>query len=138
MKRILACVCIALALGGCCKRQAAGGGTVRVITPAQLAEHPAAQRDKCLIVSGRLRNAGANYFTDLRLELYDGTGAAIAVKPWLPLELPPQRAGAAGSRPAVLSDYLGKNVRITGCWKKDESRYELEVQQAEIITEAQE
>ena len=135
---MLACACIALALAGCCKRQSAGGGAAQSVTLARLARDPAALQGQNISVIGRLRNAGGNYFTGLRLELADNAGAAVAVRPWLPLEVPPARPGAAGNRPAVLSDYLGKNVRITGCWGKEGSHYELEVQQAEIITEAQE
>ena len=138
MKRILVYACIALALAGCHQRQTAGGGAARDVTLAQLANDPAALQDRPVAVSGLLRNAGGNYFTDLRLELADGAGAAVAVKPWLPQEVPPPRPGATGQpRPAVLSDYLEKNVRLTGCLRKEGSGYQLEVQQADVIKQAQ-
>jgi hypothetical protein len=35
----------------------------------------------------------------------------------------------------VLSDYLGKTVRITGVLRRDGAAGQIEVQQAEIITE---
>ncbi len=135
MKRILAVACLALVLAGGCRRQTAGRGAPQPATVAQLSRDAAAWRDRCVTVSGRLGNAGGNYFTDLRLELADSTGAAVAVKPWLPLELPPPRPGAPRQRPAVLSDYLGKRVTIRACLRRDTEPSYLEVQSIEIITE---
>jgi hypothetical protein len=131
--RILVIAACALAAGACCKRQACNS-SVPAVSVTKLTERPAGYLGRTVTVNGLLRNAGGNYFTDLRLELSDGR-AAVVVQPWLPLEVPPMRTGAGGNRPPVLSDYLGKKVKITGCLRKDGEIFLLEVQQAEIIAE---
>jgi hypothetical protein len=131
--RILVMAVCAMAAGACCKRQACHS-SVPAVSVAKLSARPAGYLDRTVTVNGLLRNAGGNYFTDLRLELSDGA-AAVAVRPWLPLEVPPMRAGAGGNRPAVLSDYLNKTVKITGCLRKEGEAMSLEVHQAEIIAE---
>lgn len=128
---LVVCALAALA-AGCCKRQACDSSTAEM-SISELAARPAAFLDRNIKVSGLLNNAGGNYFTDLRLELSD-SGAAIAVRPWLPIEVQ-MRPGAGGRRPAVLSDYLGKTVRITGCLRREGDAYSLEVQQVEILAE---
>jgi hypothetical protein len=136
MKRspaVLALCALVALTAGCCKRQACGGAGPAASVP-ELAGSPAGFLDRTVTVAGLLSNAGGNYFTDLRLVLSDG-GSSAAVRPWLPLEVPPRRPGAGTSRPAVLSDYLGKKVRITGCLRKEGTGYVLEVQQADIIAE---
>jgi len=133
MRPLIVFVCIVLSTAGCCKRQVCDS-KVPMATVSRLAAQPASFLDRTVTVNGLLRNAGGNYFTDLRLELSDGA-AAVVVQSWLPLEVPPMRTGAGGNRPAVLSDYLGKKVKITGCLRKDGEIFLLEVQQAEIIAE---
>ncbi|HTY09151.1 MAG TPA: hypothetical protein VMF29_08300 [Candidatus Edwardsbacteria bacterium] len=136
MIRIIICTCLALALAGCHQRQAAGGGAAPEVALARLARDPAALQDRRVAVSGLLRNTGANYFTDLRLALTDSTGAAVAVRPWLPAEVPPPRPGAAPrTPPAVQSQFLDQRVRLTGCLRKDGADYQFDVQQAEILKE---
>ncbi len=128
---LAACLLLPLS-AGCCKRQACGGPAA--VTAAGLAADPGRYAGREVTVAGTLDNAGTNYFTDLRLELRDG-GSAVAVRPWLPLEVPPPRPGATARRPAVLSDYLGQRVRISGTVRREGETYQLEVRQAEIITE---
>jgi hypothetical protein len=130
---ILAICALAALAAGCCRRQACGSAAP-VVALSRLAAKPASFAGRPLTVKGVLNNAGSNYFTDLKLVLSDG-GSAVAVLPWLPLEVPPRRPGAAGDRPAVLSDYLGKQVKITGSLRKDGEAYSIEVQQADIIAE---
>ncbi|MDI6739063.1 MAG: hypothetical protein QME74_01715, partial [Candidatus Edwardsbacteria bacterium] len=80
--------CLILSAGACCKRQVSGANAP-ALTVSRLAAKPAAFLDRSVTVSGRLKNAGGNYFTDLRIELVDEAGAAVAVQPWLPLSVPP-------------------------------------------------
>jgi hypothetical protein len=117
---------------GCCHRQGCNGTAAATVTA--LAAKPAAYAGRTVTVTGRLDNAGSSYFTDLRLVLTDG-GSSVPVRPWLPLEAPPSRPGGGGHRPAVLSDYLGKRLRITGCLRPEGPAHLLEVQQADIIME---
>lgn len=134
MKRSIAIACAVLAAAGCCKRQTCDRAAAAV-SVAALAGRPATYLDRTVIVTGRLDNAGANYFTDLRIVLSDSSGAALAVQPWLPASVPPPRPGMPAKRPAVLSDYLGKTVKLTGCLRKQGDAASFEVQQADIIAE---
>ncbi|MCS6953931.1 MAG: hypothetical protein RMK57_14305 [Bryobacterales bacterium] len=84
----------------------------------QLEREPHKFRDRTVRVRGRLENEGRNYFTDLRLVLKDEAGRRVPVRPWLPLSLPPRPPGASGPAPAVLSDFLGKDVELVAQWRK--------------------
>lgn len=134
MKRSIAIACAMLAAAGCCKRQSSGGAAPTA-TVAALAGRPADYVDRTVTVTGVLNNAGSNYFTDLRVVLTDSTGAALAVRPWLPASVPPPRPGGPRPQPAVLSNYLGRTVRLTGCLRKDGDATAFEVQQADVIQE---
>ena len=100
-----------------------------VATPQQF------QRER-LELQGQLRNEGRNYFTDLRVVLQDEQGRKLRVRPWLPVEVlaPP----GAGKRPDVLSNYLGKQVRLTavlekGVLKHVGETYYLSVKTAKVV-----
>ncbi|MCU0607042.1 MAG: hypothetical protein MUF78_06410 [Candidatus Edwardsbacteria bacterium] len=134
MKRSIAIACAVLAAAGCCKRQSCDRGAAPV-SVAALAAAPATYADRTVAVTGILGNAGGNYFTDLRVVLTDSTGTALSVQPWLPTSVPPPRPGGPRPRPAVLSDYLGKTVKLTGCLRRDGDALSFEVQQAEIVME---
>jgi hypothetical protein len=89
-----------------------------------------------IAVEGILENAGANYFTDLRPVLRDGRGGEIPVNAWLPLSVPPPRTGDSGrNRPRLMSDLLGRRVRLSGVWQKAGSGYALSVEKDETIKE---
>lgn len=65
-------------------------------------------------VRGVLTNVGTNYFTDLRVVIADPTRpgeASLIVQPWLPTEVRPR---PGGTKPPVLSDFLDKEVILTG------------------------
>ncbi len=64
-----------------------------------------------ITLDGKLQNAGTNYFTDRRIVLRDLKGE-IHVQAWLPLTASEPETG--DDKPEVLSDYLGKQVRLTG------------------------
>ena len=93
---------------------------------------------KTVRISGRLENAGKNYFTDLDVVLKDAQGNSIRVRPWLPVALPPPPPGPVGKRPEVLSQYLGKEVELTGVVERGTVRkagevYLLEVKSARVV-----
>jgi hypothetical protein len=117
---------------GCCRQ---GLGTVKPIklSLSQLTGNQEKYADKLIAVKGELINSGTNYFTDLNITLGDGKGNSIRVQPWLPLEVPPARPGGYKNRPALLSDYLGKKVRLSGRWVKQEERFILQVDRADQI-----
>jgi hypothetical protein len=62
-------------------------------------------------IEGKLQNAGTNYFTDRRIVLKDSSGE-IDVQAWLPMTTEP--ASDSSGKPEALSDYLGKQVVLTG------------------------
>ncbi len=95
---------------------------------------PERYRDRTVRVSGKLENAGRNYFTDLRLVLKDAAGRTVAVRPWLPLSLPPRPAGASGRPPAVLSDFLGKEVELVAKVRKGALRHFGDVWHLEVTS----
>jgi hypothetical protein len=122
--------CLVLA-SGCCRQ---GLGTVKPIklSLSELIRNQEKYGDKLIRVKGELVNSGTNYFTDLKIALGDGRGGSIQVQPWLPLEVPPARPGGQKKRPALLSDYLGRQVRLTGKWVKQDGGFALQVDQAEL------
>jgi hypothetical protein len=69
-------------------------------------------------VSGTLRNAGSNYFTDRRLVLVGGDGSTV------PVDLPPTvietapPAGRGGQPQNRLSELLGQRLELTGRLQK--------------------
>ena len=116
---------------GCCRQ---GLGTVKpiMLSLSQLTGNQKKYAHKLITVKGELNNSGTNYFTDLKITLGDGKGNSIRVQPWLPLEVPPARPGGPKTRPALLSDFLGKQVRLTGKWMKQDEGFILQVDQAEL------
>jgi hypothetical protein len=99
-----------------------------------LEREPERYRDCTVRVSGKLENAGRNYFTDLRLVLKDAAGHTVPVRPWLPLSLPPRPPGASGPPPAVLSDFLGKEVELVAKVRKGALRHFGEVWHLEVTS----
>ena len=81
---------------------------------AEVAANPEQHVNRTVRLRGRLENQGKNYFTSLRVALIDEDGNSLYVRPWLPLELPRRPRGAKGRKPDVLSNYLGKQVELTG------------------------
>ena len=125
-----------LAIAGCCHGPGKRAVDFRSVAIQEVARAQAGFTGARIEVIGLLANTGANYFTDLRLALDDATGNSIGVQCWLPLEVPPPRINAgARPRPAVVSDYLGKRVRLRGTWQKNEAGYLLQVEEATIIEE---
>lgn len=115
---------------GCCRQ---GLGTSRPFR-LDLSELTASQEkyaDQLVQVKGELVNSGSNYFTDLKLVLSDGQGNSIRVQPWLPISVPPPRPGGPRNRPALTSDYLGKTLKLSGRWVKQEEGFALQVEKAE-------
>lgn len=101
--------------GGEAEVEAAPPSDLPPLTPiAAVAADPSSYRGERIRLAGRLDNEGENYFTDLRVVLADEDGVTVRVWPWLPAHLPPAPPGATGARPEVLSDYLSKQVELTG------------------------
>jgi len=121
-------------LNGCCHGPKSGGKVFIKATIKQLSEKPNKYQNKSVEITGYLRNAGVNYFTDIRLVLEDGSGNAISVRPWVPLGVPPPRPGVEKRpRPKVMSDYLGKKLLIKGLWQAEEGKHILMVDEAVIL-----
>ena len=74
--------------------------------------------NKKMLVKGKLKLMGRNYFTDSRFVLADEAGNHVAISPWVPLEVPPPMPGNEEffikNRPRVMGDYLGRNLSVTG------------------------
>jgi len=119
-----------LIAAGCCRQ---GLGTVKPyrLSLSELTRDQGKYGGKLVQVKGVLSNSGINYFTDLKITLNDGQGNSIRVQPWLPLSVPPPRPGGPRDRPALLSDYLGKTIRLVGKWVRQEEGFVLQVEQAE-------
>lgn len=89
-----------------------GGSADTVLTPAEALK--VSGTGTTVKVQGRLENAGTNYFTDKRLVLIDkASGSQVNVREWLPASIALPRSGAM-PKPVVTSDYLGKEVVVTG------------------------
>jgi hypothetical protein len=103
-----------------------------------LVGNPEGYVGKAVQVTGTLENAGSNYFTDLRVQLRDDQGHAIAVQPWLPTALPPGPKRPGVTPPPTLSTYMGKRVDLTAVVehgelpRRDEVFY-LKVQSATVV-----
>ncbi|MBI4725811.1 hypothetical protein HY768_01065 [candidate division TA06 bacterium] len=115
---------------GCCRQ---GLGTVKPfkLKLFELSANQEKYADKLIEVKGELNNSGTNYFTDLKITLGDGQGNSIRVQPWLPISVPPPRPGGPRNRPALISDYLGKKLRLLGKWVRQDEGFILQVEQAE-------
>lgn len=125
----------AATMAGCC-HGGAGSKAYKKIDISQLATEPVKMEGRRVSVQGVLDNAGANYFTDLRPVLRDGRSGEIPVNAWLPISVPPPRPGDSGrNRPRLMSDLLGKRVKLSGTWERAESGYALKVEKYEIFKE---
>lgn len=125
----------AAALAGCCHGRE-GSKSYKKVELSALAAEPAKMEGRRVEAEGTLENAGGNYFNDLRPVLRDGRGGEIAVGAWLPLGVPPPRSGGqAAKRPRLMSDLLGKKVRLSGVWEKTEGGYLLRVERDKLIEE---
>jgi hypothetical protein len=115
---------------GCCRQ---GLGTVKPfkLKLSELSANQDKYADKLILVKGELNTSGTNYFTDLKITLSDGQGNSIRVQPWLPTSVPPPRPGGPKNRPALISDFLGKKLRLLGKWVKQEEGFVLQVEKAE-------
>lgn len=126
---------LAVAMAGCC-HGGAGPQSYKKIDISALAAEPSKMEGRRVSVEGTMENAGGNYFTDLRPVLRDGRGGEVPVNAWLPLSVPPPRpVGNDRNRPRLMSDLLGKRVRLSGIWEKAETGHALRVEKDEIIKE---
>lgn len=133
-KIAIICLLAAAAAAGCC-HGGAGSKSYKEIEISALADAPAKTAGRRVAVVGMLENAGANYFTDLRPVLRDRRGGEIAVNAWLPLSVPPPRPEGPAVRPRLMSDLLGKRVRLEGVWERAEGGYRLMVEKGNTIEE---
>ncbi len=69
---------------------------------------------------GVLVNLGTNYFTGAHFAL-NISGEYVNVNPWVPLEVVQCPQGQECNRPAVMSDYLGEELEVSGGIKSDPS-----------------
>jgi hypothetical protein len=137
MRRI-ACVLAVTGVAetGCAEPPPATSAAARP-TIGAITQSPAAWVDRDATVTGRLANQGANYFTDLRVVLKDDAGHALAVKPWLPIALPPAPPGSGGTRPRTLAQFLGRKVELEATLRHgflgETETYYLEVKRARTV-----
>lgn len=85
------------------------------LTVASLVRTPAEFIDRAMMLTGRLDNAGTNYFTDRRIVLFDANGVnGLPVRGAVGVTeaISTPRAGDAPA--AALSDYLGQQVVVAG------------------------
>lgn len=122
-------IAVMLASCGCC-RQGLGTSKPFKLEISQLIAHQEKYADKLIEVKGELNNTGTNYFNDLKVTLSDGLGNSIRIQPWLPISVPPPRPGGSRNRPALMSDLLGKKLKLSGKWIRQEEGFILQVEQA--------
>lgn len=75
-----------------------------------------------IVVKGKLRFIGRNYFRDPRFVIEDDAGNKVAVTIWAPLEVPPPMPGKEEpfkNRPMIMKDYVGRQLSITGVYRAD-------------------
>jgi len=134
-------LCFSL-LFGCCGEKGVNetkeSDSFEIVSIKILYENQKDYVDKPIIISGFLTNQGKNYFQDLRVIIKDSLDNYVSVKPWVPIEVPPSKDLSA-TRPMVLSDYLGKEVKFKGFLRLDkediikDSEFFFEVGEAAII-----
>jgi|SRR4051812_11179681 len=114
----LLCIAVIGSLSGAAC--AAGNGqsdrqmSAQSITPSELVNRNPESGDS-VSVKGVLENAGKNYFTDRRVVLRDpSSGPTTVVVTGMPLTETPTPNSSELRRPTTLSDYLGKEVVISG------------------------
>jgi hypothetical protein len=131
----LAAICLALSVASCChQKTVVPAGTSLKVEIEVIAKDPAKFSDRLLETEGVLKNAGGNYFTDLRLVLTGNKGGEIEVTAWAPLEVPPPRPGPnRPRRPKVMSDFLDRRMRLTGRLEDQSGKLILRVEKAEEI-----
>lgn len=96
--------------------------------------------NKTIVVRGRLRLMGRNYFTDPRFALTDEAGNQIPVTIWAPLEVPPPIPGSEElfkNKPKVMGDYLDRKLSITGSFRFDPAKGEKSIE-VEFVVEDEE
>ncbi|MBI3594011.1 MAG: hypothetical protein HY200_03570 [Nitrospirae bacterium] len=85
---------------------------------------------------GKLRMIGKNYFDpSSKFVIEDHNGKMISVKPWLPLEIAPaspNRPLTTTPMPKIMSDYIGKEVKMTGKVQLNDSRHEHEIRPDQV------
>ncbi len=136
----LAAILFVLSAASCChQKTVAPVGTTLKVEIEVIAKDPVKFSDRLLETEGVLKNAGGNYFTDLRLILTGNKGGEIEVTAWAPLEVPPPRPGPnRPRRPKVMSDFLGKKMNLTGRLEVQSEKVILRVDKAEeIVTQEQ-
>jgi hypothetical protein len=139
VNKLLLAAAISLALSGCCHSPESPAADYKKISIEKLVKSPKKHLERRVEVTGQLRNAGSNYFNDLKLVLEDEAGRSLAVQPWLPLSVPPPRPGRdPGQRPRLISDYLGAIITIKGSWTSGDRGYLLKVDQAEAFPQPDE
>lgn len=99
----------------------------------ELLRDPERFADVPVELQGTLHNRGTDYFRDLRPMLLSQEGAEIAVTPWLPLEVPVPRPGSNPPRPALMSDFLGRDVVLEGTLQGRQGAFALHVDRAEVV-----
>lgn len=131
----LAIILFALSVASCCHQKTVlPTGTSLKVEIEAIAKDPAKFSDRLLETEGVLKNAGVNYFTDLRLVLTGNKGGEIEVTAWAPLEVPPPRPGPnRPRRPKVMSDFLGKKMNLIGRLEDQSGKFILRVEKAEEI-----
>jgi len=131
----LVAILFVLSAASCChQKTVVPAGTSLKIEIEVIAKDPVKFSDRLLETEGVLKNAGGNYFTDLRLVLTGNKGGEIEVTAWAPLEVPPPRPGPnRPRRPKVMSDFLGKKMNLTGRLEVQSGKIILRVEKAEEV-----
>jgi hypothetical protein len=130
----------AAVIAGCASSSAAPQAAAtpdktKTATVAEMAAQPDKFLGGAVRVTGRLENAGDNYFSRRRrIVLTDGK-SSIDVTPWLPIEVPPSPSGQ--QRP-TLATYLDQDVELLGTLRRTETRpgapaFLLEVRDAKVV-----
>jgi len=97
------------------------------VSIGDLKRSPKQHLKKKVLVKGKLRSTGRNYFTDPGFVVADEAGNQISVSVWAPLEVPPPMPGreeAFENRPKVMEDYLGQKLSVTGVLREAPVRRE--------------
>jgi hypothetical protein len=97
----------------------------------ELNKNPNLYKGQKVTIRGKLKLIGKNYFDPAsKFVLEDASKKTVPVKPWLPLEIAPaspDRPVSPGQLPKIMSDYLGKEIKVTGRVRLNDRKNEHEV-----------
>jgi hypothetical protein len=92
---------------------------------ANIFQEPKKYLDREVTVEGTLMGEGRGF--PITFFLRHDSGARLEVNAWAPLEIPPQPPGKGRPPMKIMTDYVGKRLRLTGRLREQGSKIILQV-----------